>query len=105
MGHCGLSRQYFWSKEEIASWLLSTALNASHAARGLAQSAHSGLFVELKEQPSLSRQVTRKGLQANKLCWAGGFCDRALTYKALPVPGLVVGLGRWDGAAEEAQSY
>lgn len=48
VGHRGLGQQHFWSKEEIASWLPSTALNAHHRAQGLARGTHSGLFVELK---------------------------------------------------------
>lgn len=49
VGHRGLGQQqHFWSKEEIASWLPSTALNAHHPAQGLARGTHSVLFVELK---------------------------------------------------------
>lgn len=48
VGHHQLGQQHFWSKEEIASWLLSIAPNAHHLAQGLARGTHSVLFVELK---------------------------------------------------------
>lgn len=48
VGHGGRGLQHFWSKEEIASWLLSTPLNAHPPATGLAQGTHLVLFVGLE---------------------------------------------------------
>lgn len=48
VGHGGRGQQHFWSKEKIASWLLSTLLNAQPPARGLAQGTHSVLFAGLE---------------------------------------------------------